>query len=36
MSVLAFGLAFPSTREWEDALSQIRASRPELFSASGS
>jgi hypothetical protein len=35
VSILAFGLAFPSTREWEDALGQIRASRPELFSAPG-
>ena len=31
VSALAFVLAFPSTREWEDALSRIRASRPELF-----
>jgi hypothetical protein len=36
VSVLAFALAFPSEREWEDALSQIRASRPELFASSGS
>jgi hypothetical protein len=31
VSVLAFALAFPSTSEWVGALSQIRASRPELF-----
>ncbi len=33
VSVLAFSLAFPSTGEWVGALSQIRASRPELFTA---
>jgi hypothetical protein len=33
VSVLAFALAFPSTREWAAALSRIRASLPELFSA---
>jgi hypothetical protein len=32
VSVLAFALAFPSAGEWQDALSRIRASRPELFS----
>ena len=32
VSVLAFALAFPSTRQWGDALTRIRASRPELFS----
>jgi hypothetical protein len=31
VSVLAFALAFPSASEWVGALSQIRASRPELF-----
>ena len=35
VSILAFGLAFPSAREWEEALDRIRASRPELFSAPG-
>lgn len=36
VSVVAFALAFPSAGEWQDALSQLRASRPELFSAPGS
>jgi len=31
VSVLAFALAFPSAGDWEAALGQIRASRPELF-----
>jgi len=34
VSVLAFALAFPSTSEWVGAISQIRASRPELFATS--
>jgi len=32
VSVVAFALAFPSAGDWEQALGQIRASRPELFS----
>lgn len=36
VSVLAFALAFPSTSEWEEALTRIRTSRPELFSPPGS
>jgi hypothetical protein len=32
-SVLAFALAFPSSRDWEDALDQLRAARPELFAS---
>ncbi len=31
LSVLAFALAFPSSRDWEEALRTLRASRPELF-----
>lgn len=31
VSIIAFVLAFPSAREWEDALQTLRASRPELF-----
>jgi hypothetical protein len=31
LSLLAFALAFPSSGEWEDALTALRASRPELF-----
>ncbi len=31
VSVLGFGLAYPSASDWEDALSRIRDSRPELF-----
>ncbi|MFB3819883.1 MAG: hypothetical protein ACE147_19675 [Candidatus Methylomirabilales bacterium] len=33
LSLLAFSLAFPSSREWEDALVALRASRPDLFAA---
>ncbi|HTX53724.1 MAG TPA: hypothetical protein VMD08_09950 [Candidatus Baltobacteraceae bacterium] len=32
-SVLAFALAFPSSRDWEDALDQLRTARPELFAS---
>jgi hypothetical protein len=35
VSVLAFALACPSTSDWEDALSRIRDSLPELFSSPG-
>jgi hypothetical protein len=31
LSVLAFGLAFPSAREWEEVLTRVRTFRPELF-----
>jgi hypothetical protein len=31
VSLVAFGLAFPSAQEWEEALTRIRSSRPELF-----
>lgn len=31
LSIVAFALAFPSSRDWEDALQTLRASRPELF-----
>jgi len=32
-SVLAFALAFPSSRDWEGALDQLRTARPELFAS---
>ncbi len=31
VSVLAFALAFPSAEDWEEALTRLRAARPELF-----
>lgn len=31
LSLVAFSLAFPSSEEWERALTTLRASRPELF-----
>jgi hypothetical protein len=31
VSVLAFALAFPSAGDWEDALTRIRESQPDLF-----
>ncbi len=36
LSVAAFGLAYPSATEWEQMLSRLRASHPELFPPSGS
>jgi len=34
VSLLAFSLAFPSPREWEQALRALRTSRPDLFPSS--
>ena len=31
VSVLAFAFAFPSARDWEEALARLRTARPELF-----
>jgi len=31
LSVVAFALAFPSANDWEEALTRVRSSRPELF-----
>jgi hypothetical protein len=35
LSLLGFACAYPSVGEWEEALAGLRASRPELFTASG-
>lgn len=35
-SIVAFAFAFPSAREWEQALKRIRTFRPELFADPGS
>ena len=36
LSVVAFALAYPSAAEWEQMLSRLRSSHPELFTPSGS
>jgi hypothetical protein len=36
LSAVALGLAFPSAIEWEQVLTRIRSSRPELFMPPGS
>jgi hypothetical protein len=35
LSLVGFALAFPSTAEWEEALLNLRAARPELFAPPG-
>lgn len=36
LSMVAFALAYPSAAEWEQLLTRIRSSRPELFAQPGS